>query len=72
MTTPATLPVQVTCVVTVGAQPAAGSPSETVRVTEAAPAVTQVKVGFCAVASLNVPPVACHWYESGLGPASAS
>ena len=71
-TTPATPPVQVTWVVTLGAQLAAGSPSETVTVTEAAPAVRQVKVGFWAVGLLIVPPVACHWYESGLGPESAS
>ena len=59
-TTPVTLPVQVTCVVRLGAQPAAGSPSETVTVTDAAPGVTQVKLGLAAVGLLSVPPVACH------------
>ena len=60
MTTPVTLPVQVTCAVSVSAQLACGSPSETVSVIDAVPGVAQVKVGFCAVALLSVPPVACH------------
>jgi hypothetical protein len=58
--------------VSVLAQPAWGSPSETVSETVAVPGVAQVNVGFCAVALLSVPPVACHWKASGPGPASES
>jgi hypothetical protein len=51
---------QVTCVLTVAAHEASGSPSLTVTVTVAVPAGPQVKVGLWALASLSVPPVAVH------------
>ena len=44
---------QATCRLKVALHP--GSPSETVRVSDAVPALVQVSVGFCAVALLSVP-----------------
>ncbi len=52
---------QLMSVVSVSAQPAVVSPSETVSVSVALPAVVQVNVGLAPVALLSVPLDAVHW-----------
>src|SRR5436190_23097124 len=64
--------VQVTAKVLVSAQPRAMSPSDTLSVIVAVPGTVQVKVGFWAVALLNVPELADQEYASAEGPASLS
>src|SRR5262249_35810532 len=48
------------------------SPSDTVSVSDAVPGTVQLKVGFCAVALLNVPYADAQLYDSGCGAASGS
>src|SRR5215471_12383284 len=69
---PAVITEQVTLTVLVAAQPAAGSPSDTVSVSVAMPAVVHVKRVDAAEASSTVPELALQWYVSDEGPLSAS